>query len=88
MNFVRHPYKEVNFYSLFMDYVFTFHAKKRIRERNLTERDIIEIIKYPEKMLKRHGKYYAVGDLGAGIVVVVFEKTERNINIITVFWLK
>jgi len=49
-----------------MDFCFTLHAKERLKERSLTEKEVIEIINSPKKILKKHGKYYAIGDFGCG----------------------
>jgi hypothetical protein len=70
-----------------MEHIFTIHAEYRIKKRKLTKEEVIETIKYPDKTLKRHGKYYAQKNIGRGIIEVAYEKTERYIKIITVYWL-
>ncbi len=70
-----------------MEYIFTNHAKYRITKRNLTEQEIIEAIKFPNKTIKKHGKFYAQKTIVRGTIEIVYEHTERYINIITVYWL-
>ena len=70
-----------------MEYIFTYHAKFRITKRDLTEEEIIEVIKYADKTLKKHDKYYAQKNMGRGTIEVVYEKTESYIRIITVYWM-
>lgn len=69
-----------------MKYVFTIHSKDRIKIRNLTEEEVIEAIKHPDKVTKKHGKFYAQKNLGFGTIEVPYEKTENYIRIITVYW--
>jgi uncharacterized FlaG/YvyC family protein len=71
----------------FMEYFFTLHVKRRINKRNLTEDEIIESIKYADKITKKHGKYYAKKNMGRGIIEIIYKKTGSYIRIITVYWL-
>ena len=70
-----------------MDIIFTEHVKDRIKKRKITEDEIINTVKYPEKIRKRGGKYYAQKDIGRGKIEVVYEK-DKYINIITVYWIQ
>ena len=70
-----------------MDIIFTEHAKDRIKKRKITKDEIINTIKYPEKIRKREGKYYAQKDIERGKIEVVYEK-DKYINIITVYWIR
>lgn len=69
-----------------MEIVFTEHAKKRMRRRNIHEDDIVNTIKYAEKINKIGGIYFARKNIGRGSIEVVYEK-DRYINIITVYWI-
>ncbi|MBI2045729.1 DUF4258 domain-containing protein [Candidatus Pacearchaeota archaeon] len=42
-----------------MKIVFTEHAKDRMKKRKISEEEVIEAIKYPDKLSKKEGKYYA-----------------------------
>ncbi|RLG16342.1 hypothetical protein DRN69_01050 [Candidatus Pacearchaeota archaeon] len=70
-----------------MNIVFTEHAKERIKRRKITEDEIINTIKYPEKLDKNKQKYYAQKNIGRGRIEVVYEK-DKYIKIITVYWVK
>jgi len=67
--------------------IFTFHAELRIRKRNLSKEEVLEAIKFPDEIIKKQGKYYYQKRLNRGIIEVVVERTEKNINIITIYWL-
>ncbi|MBI2649948.1 DUF4258 domain-containing protein [Candidatus Woesearchaeota archaeon] len=70
-----------------MKITFTSHAKYRIEKRKILEQEVIDAIKHPDKTIKRHDKYYFQKRLERGTIEVSCEKTERIINIITVYWL-
>ena len=70
-----------------MQIIFTNHAKFRIIRRNILKQEVIEAIKYPDRTLKKHGKYYFQKSLDRGKIEVVCEKIENNINVITLYWL-
>ncbi|MBI5148546.1 DUF4258 domain-containing protein [Candidatus Pacearchaeota archaeon] len=69
-----------------MDIVFTEHAKEMVEKRKITKDDVISTIKYPEKIKKKEGKYYAQKNIGRGRIEVVYEK-DKYIKIITLYWL-
>ena len=66
---------------------FTAHAELRINKRKLLKEEVIDAIKLPDKTMKKHGKYYYQKKLDRGIIEVVCEKTEKNINVVTIYWL-
>ena len=70
-----------------MDIFFTLHSKTQIERRNLSKQEIIESIKYPDKTIKKHDKYYVQKDLGRGKVEIVCKRIENNIKVITVYWI-
>lgn len=57
-----------------MKVIFTEHAKDRIRKRKINEEEVIDIIRYPEKILKREGKYYAQKNIGRAKIEVVYQE--------------
>ena len=69
-----------------MEIAFTYHAKRRLKKRNITEDEVINAIKYAEKTDKRQGKYYAQKDIGRGKIEVVYEK-DKYIKIISLYWI-
>lgn len=70
-----------------MEITFTFHAEFRIKKRRLLKEEVIEAIKYPEKTIKKYSQYYYQKKTSRGIIEVVCEKTEKSLNVITVYWL-
>jgi len=70
-----------------MDIIFTEHAKYRIKKRKITNDEIINTIKYPEKINKKEGKYYAQKEIGRGKIEIIYEK-DKYIRVITVYWIK
>ena len=70
-----------------MNITFTNHAESRIKKRKIQKHEVIDAIKYPDKILKKHGKYYFQKSLERGKIEVAAEKIENNIKVITLYWL-
>jgi len=70
-----------------MKIIFTAHAEQRFKKRKIMKEEVIQAIEQPDKTLKKHGKYYFQKKLQRGIIEACCEKTENNINIITVYWM-
>ena len=70
-----------------MNIIFTKHAEQRADKRKISKQDILDTIKYPDKTIKKQGKYYYQKKIERGSIEIVAEKTEKNINIITIYWL-
>ena len=70
-----------------MEIIFTKHAEERLERRNFSKSEIIEAIKFPDKILKKYGKYYYQKVLGRGKVEIVCETTEKHIKVITLYWI-
>ncbi len=69
-----------------MDVVLSDHLKDRIRRRNITEDEVENTIKYPEKIRKIGDKHFASKNIGRGTIEVLYEK-QNYIKVITVYWL-
>jgi hypothetical protein len=69
-----------------MDITFTCHAEFRIMKRKILAEEVIDAIKQPDITVKKHGIYYFTKNIGRGKIEAVCEKTESNINVITVYW--
>jgi len=69
-----------------MEIVFTEHAKERLKKRKISEDEIKEAIRYPDKISKKKGKYYAEKNLGRAKIEVIYEK-DNYIKIITIYYL-
>lgn len=66
---------------------FTFHAKKRILERHITEEHIIEVLENPdtETQARLKGCRRAERRLGTRTLGVVYREDRKTIRIITVW---
>ena len=67
-----------------MNIVFTKHAKEQMKERGITEDDVINAVKYPEKTKKISNIYYVQKKVIQGTIEVVYIK-ENYIKVITVY---
>lgn len=70
-----------------MKIVFTEHAEERLERRKFSKTEIVEAINSPDKISKKHGKYYYQKTLERGKAEIVCKKTEKNIKVITLYWL-
>ncbi len=70
-----------------MKITFTFHAELRLKKRKVSKQEIMEAVKSPDKTTKKHGKYYYQKKLDRGTIEIVAEVTEKDLNIITLYWL-
>ena len=70
-----------------MRVVFTEHAKDRLKKRKISEEEVIQAIKYPDKLSKKKGKYYVQKNIVRANIEIVYEK-ENYIKIITIYYLK
>jgi|TARA_Y100000310_G_scaffold338453_1_gene428140 CO/xanthine dehydrogenase FAD-binding subunit len=68
-----------------MEIIFTEHAEERLIRRKLLKEEIVEAIKFPDKVLKKHDRYYYQKVLERGKVEIVCEKTEKHIKVITLY---
>jgi len=70
-----------------MKIVFTHHAEDRIKIRKITKIEALDAISFPDKTVKKYGKYYYQKQLERGTIEVVVEKSGKNLNIITIYWI-
>ncbi len=61
--------------------------QSKAQKEGLLKHEIVDAIKYPDKIIKKRGKYLFRKRLEKGTIEVCCEKTERNIMIITVYWI-
>lgn len=64
----------------------TQHAKERLVKRKILEQELLDILTYPDKIEKKHGKYYFQKRLERGRIELVCEKRENHIKVITLYW--
>ena len=63
---------------------FTNHAKEQMKERNISEDEVINAIKFSEETSKDGNVYYARKNIGRANIEVVYTK-ENYIKVITVY---
>jgi len=67
-----------------MNIIFTKHAKDRMKIRNISKDEIINVIKYPEKTQKSRNVYYVQKKLDRFILEVVYIR-ENYIKVLTFY---
>ncbi|HLC65636.1 MAG TPA: DUF4258 domain-containing protein [Candidatus Nanoarchaeia archaeon] len=70
-----------------MNVVFTEHAKEKLSRRKILEEEVYDAIRYPNHIIKKYGKYYFQKRLDRGIIELVCEMTERDLKVITLYWM-
>jgi hypothetical protein len=68
-----------------MRVLFTLHALQRMTDRRILREEIIDAIRAPSRIERRHGKYYVQKQLDRGKIEVCIEK-ETHIKVITAYW--
>jgi hypothetical protein len=69
-----------------MHIVFTNHCMARMVMRKISREEVIEVIRCPDTLLKRHGKHYYRKNFPRGMIEVACEKTQQ-IKAITAYWI-
>ena len=67
-----------------MNIVLTKHAKDQMKERGISEDEVMNTLKYPESTQKIDDLYYAQKKTNQGIIEVVYEK-QNYIKVITLY---
>ncbi len=67
-----------------MNILFTKHIKEQMKERGISEDEVVNTIKFSESTQKIDNIYYARKKTIAGMIEVVYEK-ENYIKVITVY---
>ena len=62
-----------------MKIVFTEHAEERLERRKFLKTEIVEAMKSPDQISKKHGKYYYQKTLERGKAEIVC-KTQEKMN--------
>lgn len=69
-----------------MNIIFTRHAKVQIKERGISEDEVINAVKFPQKTRKIEGVYYVQKKTPNGTIEVVYTR-ENYIKVITIYWI-
>ena len=68
-----------------MKIVYSYHAKKRMKQRGITELEIVQILKHPFYIKKSfEGTKEALGEINNRLIKIKFIEIENYIKIITV----
>lgn len=63
------------------------HAEMRMLDRGITEMQVREVLRSPAEVISvRYGRFAAYRKLQARELVVVYEKKNKEIEVITVLW--
>ena len=66
--------------------IFTDHAIRKLRKRNILKEEVIYAIKQPLVTKKKYGKYFYLLKLDRGLIEVCCERTGKHIKVVTVYW--
>ena len=70
-----------------MEITFTQHAEEQLAFRKFLKHEIIEAIKAPDIIIKKHRKHFYQKKLDRGTAEIVIEKTEKHLKVVTVYWI-
>ena len=63
------------------------HAKQRMKDRAVTEKQIINVLQNPKETISvRYGRLATYGTIKDQKLVVIYEKRNQNIEVVTVLW--
>ena len=69
-----------------MKIIFTNHARERMQERGISEKEVVECVHHPDKIVKEHGQICRFQKrLSYGILQVVAEQKRNYFVVITVY---
>ena len=69
-----------------MKILFTKHSKETIEERHLLKEEVVDSIKYPDKITKKNYKYFFIKKLNRGTIETCCQRTESYLKVITIYW--
>ncbi|MDP2946800.1 MAG: DUF4258 domain-containing protein [Nanoarchaeota archaeon] len=68
-----------------MEIIYSYHSKKRLKQRGITELDVQHVLKYPIYTKKSfEERKEAVGEINNKRIKVIFIEKENYIKIITI----
>lgn len=70
-----------------MKIVYTTHAKKRMIERGVNEKEIIDAIEFPDYTINRDNELEAYKKIEGKLLKVVYVDMGKFINIITIYYI-
>jgi hypothetical protein len=63
------------------------HAELRMKDRGITKAQIYKVLRNPREVISvRYGRLAAYGDIKEKRLVVIYEKKNEDIEVITTLW--
>ncbi|MFA6023426.1 MAG: DUF4258 domain-containing protein [Candidatus Pacearchaeota archaeon] len=69
-----------------MEIILSYHAKKRVLERNIRFNDIKETIEIPDYTISKDSKKEAYKKINNKILKVIYITEDKYIKVITLMW--
>ncbi|MEM3623337.1 MAG: DUF4258 domain-containing protein [Candidatus Bathyarchaeia archaeon] len=70
-----------------MTIIITPHAEQRMKDRRITSVQIGVILQEPKEIIRvKYGRLAAYGNIRNRKLVIIYEKRNENIKVITVLW--
>ncbi|MEM3442808.1 MAG: DUF4258 domain-containing protein [Candidatus Bathyarchaeia archaeon] len=70
-----------------MTIIITPHAEQRMKDRRMTSVQIGMILQEPKEIIRvKYGRLAAYGNIRNRKLVIIYEKRNENIKVITVLW--
>jgi len=69
-----------------MQIEFVPHAERKLRERGILHRIIEDVLSTPERVYQTHGRLVAYKKIGSRYLLVVHERKDQAVTVITAFW--
>ena len=70
-----------------MDILIKPHAKRRMRDRGVSEMQVGEVLRSPAEVVSvRYGRLAAYKRIGERELVVIYEKENEDIEVVTLLW--
>jgi len=63
------------------------HAEMRMKDRGITETQIRQVLQNPKEVISvRYGRLAAYGEVEEAKLVVIYEKKNEDIEVVTALW--
>lgn len=69
-----------------MEIVFSYHAKKRLFERGIKTKDVMETIEIPDYTISKGDKKEAYKKIMGKTLKVVYSEEDKYIKVVTLMW--
>ena len=63
------------------------HAEMRMKDRGVAETQVREVLRNPKAVISvRYGRFAAYGEIEDRRLLVIYEKKERGVEVVTALW--